>query len=91
MTPKRNTTVTALQVLATSNNPFVLRQAEHFAERLRQTQGTLAAQIELACKLALSRTPQPEESAKLAAYAAKHGLANACRLILNSNEFMFVD
>ena len=26
-----------------------------------------------------------------AAYATRHGLPNACRLLLNSNEFMFVD
>ena len=26
-----------------------------------------------------------------AGYAARHGLANACRLILNSNEFVFID
>ena len=28
---------------------------------------------------------------ELAAYASKHGLANLCRLIFNSNEFMFVN
>ena len=27
----------------------------------------------------------------LAAYAQKHGLANACRVMLNSNEFLFVE
>ena len=31
------------------------------------------------------------EGATLVAYAAKHGLANLCRLILNSNEFVFVN
>jgi len=27
----------------------------------------------------------------LTAYAAEHGLENAARLVLNSNEFLFVD
>ena len=27
----------------------------------------------------------------LVAYAAKHGLANACRLLFNTNEFLFID
>ena len=27
----------------------------------------------------------------VAGYAEKHGLANAVRMLLNSNEFMFVD
>ncbi len=35
MTPKRNTTLTSLQALALLNNPLVVRQAEHFAERLQ--------------------------------------------------------
>ena len=30
-------------------------------------------------------------AAALAAYAAKHGMANACRVVLNSNEFIFVN
>ena len=33
----------------------------------------------------------PEEKEHLTAYAQKHGLANACRVLLNSTEFMFVD
>jgi hypothetical protein len=39
----------------------------------------------------LGRAPTPGELRKLKAYAAKHGLANTCRIILNSNEFMFVN
>ncbi len=31
ITAKRTTTITAIQALALMNNPFVLRQAEHFA------------------------------------------------------------
>ena len=27
----------------------------------------------------------------LTAYAAQHGLANACRLLFNANEFLYVD
>ena len=32
-----------------------------------------------------------DEVTMLAAYARKHGMANVCRLILNSNEFVFVN
>jgi hypothetical protein len=35
--------------------------------------------------------PTAEEKTALNAYAAKHGLANACRLIVNMNEFAFID
>ncbi|HVC96528.1 MAG TPA: PSD1 and planctomycete cytochrome C domain-containing protein [Pirellulales bacterium] len=90
LTPARNTSVTALQALAMLNNHFIVRQSEHFAERIAQESGALEGQIEAAYQWALGRSPTPKESAALAAYAAKHGLANVCRLILNCNEFMFV-
>jgi len=51
----------------------------------------LDSQITAMYQLALNRPPLKEEAEELAAYARKHGLANLCRLILNSNEFMFVN
>jgi hypothetical protein len=42
-------------------------------------------------QLTCSRPATPDEIEALSAYANKHGLANACRLVLNSNEFMFVN
>ena len=91
LTPKRNSTLTAIQALALLNDPLIVRQAEHFAARLRITSGDLSEQIEEAYRLALGRVPSREESHLLKAYAQQHGLANLCRLIFNSNEFMFVD
>ena len=88
---RRNTTLTALQALATLNNPFVLRQCEHFAARLEREAPDLPSQIQRAYRLALSRLPSPDEQQRLVAHAQKHGLANACRVIFNSTEFVFVD
>ena len=48
-------------------------------------------QIERAVLLAWGRPPHDEEQRLLAGYAEQHGLAAACRVIFNSNEFMFVD
>ena len=81
--PARNTTITALQALAVMNNAFMVRQAEHLAER--------AGDVERAFRLALGRAPDSEELGILEAYAGRHGLAAACRVILNGNEFVFVD
>ena len=89
--PVRNATLTALQALALLNDPFLLRQAEHFAERLKAQGGDLAAQLDAGCRLALGRRPTPEERDALAAYTRKHGLAATCRLLFNLNEFVFVD
>src|SRR5205807_2596827 len=75
-TPVRSTTLTALQALALLNDPFVLRQAECFAERLRKVSTTTRGQMEAACKLALGQPPATEEREALSAYAQKYGLPN---------------
>jgi hypothetical protein len=89
--PVRSTTLTALQALALLNDPFILDQAGHFAARLRQGNGDLPAQIEAAYRLAFARPPTSAEREALADYATRHGLANACRLLFNANEFVFID
>jgi len=39
----------------------------------------------------LSRDPTDQELKPLSEYVRQHGLANFCRLVLNLNEFHFVD
>jgi hypothetical protein len=90
LTPTRNTSVTALQALAMLNNQLMVRASEHFAEHVSMTNRTILSQIALVYQLALGRPPTPRESAALAQYAEKYGMPNVCRLILNSNEFIFV-
>jgi hypothetical protein len=86
LTGARNVSVTPLQAMAVLNDKFVVRQSEHLAARIAG-EGAL----EKAYRLILQRTPTASESAALAPYIEKRGLANACRLLLNSNEFMFLD
>lgn len=88
---RRNETLTALQALALLNNRFMVRMAEHFAARVEKMQPDLPARIVTAYRLALGRAPTSEETQVLVEVATKHGLANACRLIFNMNEFCFVD
>jgi hypothetical protein len=90
-TPVRNTTLTALQALALLNDPFMVRQAEFFAHRLRTLCSAPEQQVEMAWRLALGRLPSVQEKTMLADYARKHGLANACRLLFNLNELSFID
>src|SRR5262245_1635347 len=80
---KRTETLSPLQALALFNNGFVLAQAKHLAAR--------AGGVGEAFRLAIGREPTRAERDSLDAYAAEHGLANACRVILNLNEFVFVD
>jgi hypothetical protein len=91
LTPKRSTTLTAIQALAMLNNPFVVRMAEHFAERVQASAGDPASQVSHAVSLALGRAATAEESKLYGDYAARHGLENLCRLLFNTNEFLFVD
>jgi hypothetical protein len=44
-----------------------------------------------AVELILCRPAAEGELKTIGAYATRHGLANACRLLLNSNEFLFVN
>ena len=91
LTPKRTESVTALQALALLNNRFVVRYAEHFADRVTKLESTPDAQIRRAFSLALSRQPSKEELAVLREHRDAHGFASTCRLIVNLNEFVFVD
>jgi len=88
---KRNETLTALQALALLNNKFMVKMAGHFAARLEKQGKTLDEQVTAGCRYALGREPTKDETALLRGYAEKHGLANLCRLLLNMNEFCFVD
>jgi mono/diheme cytochrome c family protein len=90
-TPVRNTTLTALQALALLNDPFMLKQADCFAKRLQKISSDPAKQAEAAYRLAFGRLPTAEERDDLVGYAKKHGLAKACRVLFNANEFVFVD
>ena len=57
---------------------------------LRADAGDVKQQLRLAHRLALNRDPSEREEKLLVNYAERHGLANACRVLLNSNEFAFV-
>jgi hypothetical protein len=88
---KRNETVTALQALVMLNNPFMLAMAGHFAERVSQEERDISSQVDRAFQLAIGRQPDEAEQKAMVAYAEQHGLRNLCRLIMNLNEFVFVD
>jgi hypothetical protein len=91
LTPARTVSVTPLQALAMLNNKFMVRMSEHLAARVA-TEGTdTAIQIAAVYRFALGREPTAKEITMLGEYARRHGLANACRVIVNSNEFMFVN
>jgi hypothetical protein len=88
---KRNQTLTPIQALALLNDRFMLVMSKHFAERVAADGGDLPAQIDRACELALGHPARKEDCARLTDYAREFGLLNTCRMILNLNEFIFID
>jgi len=88
---KRNETINALGALAMLNNKFMVRMSQHFAARVEREGADAGERIDAAFRHALGRDPLPSERDGLIGYANQFGLANACRLILNLNEFSFVD
>ena len=50
----------------------------------------MTKQIERAWQLALNRKPTAEEITEAAPVVKEHGLATLCRVLFNSNEFLFL-
>jgi len=90
--PRRAVTTTPLQSLALLNNSFVLRMADRFAERLRaEHPDDVPAQIDRAFELVYSRGASEAERQQGAEFIRSHGLPAYCRVLLNTNEFLYVE
>lgn len=94
---RRQSSVTPLQALAMYNGRFANEEATHLAARVRKEAGDSAAtQIQLAFKTALGREPAADESERMQALmdssvAGSDPLARVCRVLLNANEFVYVE
>jgi hypothetical protein len=92
LAPVRNTTTTAIQSLATLNNAFVLQQSEQLENRIKREFGSNPeAQARQAIRLAFGRQATEEEIASGAGLIQEAGLFQLCRIILNTNEFVYID
>ena len=102
---QRDVTTVAPQALALLNNEFVHGQSQAFAARvISESSKDLAEQIALAWRLALGRRATDDEieislahvSEQNAFYpnrsdANRLAMASLCHVLLNSNEFIYVD
>jgi hypothetical protein len=89
----RNTTTTPLQALLLLNDPLILKQAQHFAQRLKKEapQGTMA-QIERGFWLTLGRAPTFREKTLSLNFFDRRGataLVDFCQALFNLNEFVY--
>jgi hypothetical protein len=98
---RRRQSTTPIQALNLFNSPFTIDEAKAFAERVEAdvAQATAASsagddsvrrQIDRAFQLAYARPPDPVEMSAAEGMIREHGLPLLCRVIFNSNEFLFV-
>ena len=102
ITPVRSNSVTIQQALALWNDAFIASSCEQIAKRIERDCANSVSdapnasvvrqrQIVRGVWLILNRSPSPQELEELSPYMEKHGLPNLCRLLLNSNEFLFLN
>ena len=90
LAPKRGFSVSGLQSLALYNNDFVLHASTWLAERVERD-APEGHRVSRAVQLCWQREPTEAEKTAFEAHVNTHGLAALCRVLLNSNEFLFVD
>jgi hypothetical protein len=94
---RRRQSVTALQPLTMYDSDFVNSSAKYFAERVRKETGPdIGEQIPRALLIAFGRLPRVGEVEKVRAFmgtiqSKDDALLGVCRVLLNSNEFLYVD
>lgn len=88
MTPSRSRSTTPIQALGMLNSPFTNHQANVFANRVRGSGG--GDDVRRAFTIATGRTPTDEEFRRLRSLAREHGLEQVCRVLWNTNEFLFL-
>jgi hypothetical protein len=84
--PRRANTTTPLQTLTLLNHAFTLEMSDALA--LRAQGGDVIGSI---YSLAFQRKPTPQERETVAKFVERHGLAAFCRVILNSNELIYLE
>ncbi len=91
LSPTRGFSASSLQALTLYNNDFVLHHSSRLADRTKREFENLEDQINRATQLTWLRNPTAKERRDLVKISRSHGLATACRVLLNSNEFLFVE
>jgi hypothetical protein len=87
---RRSSTTTPLQALSMMNGDLVHEESAHLAARIVKEAGDdRAGQVRRAFPLVLNRPPRADELDTFANYSG--GLASMCRVLLNSNEFLYTE
>jgi len=89
---ERASTTVAPQALMLLNGEFFQQQATAWATRLQREAGeSTFAQVERAYRLAFGRSPSDTEQRIALRYLQERSLKGLCLVLLNLNEFVYVD
>jgi hypothetical protein len=98
---RRSNTVSSTQALELLNNELVVGWSKSLAEKVSNDTGlTPKAQIERAWRLVYSRVPSAQETQTAAAFLERQAklagdrqtaFADLCHMLLNSNEFVYIN
>jgi hypothetical protein len=98
---RRNNTVTAGQALDLLNNELVLDWSKELAKRVSNDAGMSAeSRVERAYRLVYARAPKADETAAAVAFLKRHqpvagseqaAFVDLCHMLLNSNEFVYMN
>jgi len=89
---RREQSIVAPQALTLLNGPLSIAAAQALAQRIQREAGnTPDAQVKHAFRLALQRVPTREEAVDCGKLLAQRSLPELCRVLLNVNEFLYVD
>jgi hypothetical protein len=86
----RNVSTVPTQALTLLNNPFVLTQAERLAARVAAETQDADAQIDLAYRIALGRSPVVAERAIARDLIRQQSLPSFTHVLLNLDEFVYM-
>jgi hypothetical protein len=87
---RRSVTTTALQALAMMNGDLANEESAHLADAIAARTGSdRRAAIAQAFEMVLNRPARADELKRFTDFSGN--LASLCRVLLNSNEFLYVD
>ena len=86
----RNVSTVPTQALTLLNNQFVLAQADRFAARVAGATSDADAQIDLAYRIALGRSPAAAERAIARDLVRQQSLSSFTHVLLNLDEFLYM-
>lgn len=90
-TSRRRESTTPIQALNLLNSRFTLDRSTALGDRVKSEMGAdLSRQIDRVYQLTLGRLPDVNEISDARSVIERHGIETLCRVVFNTNEFLFL-